>query len=269
MADDGIPTATQDPDARTVGRGRAMRIVTWNVQGRAMADPAELAARLIGLAPDVVCFQEIHRSQFSAIQRSMGWNHGAWWFKHWSVRDAAEGLATATRWPLASTPKSIALTHPWRIVHYSRRIAGYVTVAHPSGPIEVWNTHLSPGGVADTSARLAEIDQLVAAMSPTRAVLAGDLNFGPTGPEIGRLRAAGLTDGFELAHPSVTVSTNLTEDRSKLVQRLDYVLVTADLAEAVVAAHVPGATEPADTSWWALSDHLPLVVDVNLPARPG
>lgn len=257
------PAERSESDQIETSRGSTWRLATWNLQGRALGDLGEIAARIDALDVDIICFQEVQRSQFAQIRARTDLDHGAWWFKHWSLRYAPEGLATASRWPLESDPTSLALTHPWRLVHYSRRVAGCVRVAHPSGPIEVWNTHLSPGGAADTTARLAEIDQLVVAMSPTRAVLAGDLNFGPDAPEVERLRTAGLTDGFELAHPGGSVLTNLTDDRSELVQRLDYVLVTSDLAGQVSAAHVPGATEPFDKSWWALSDHLPLVVELT------
>lgn len=231
-----------------------------------MDDPREIARRLDALGADIVCFQEVHRSQFAAVRAQSRLTHGAWWFKHWSIRYAPEGLAVASRWPVTANPGSVSLSHPWRLVHYSRRIAGGVSVATDAGPLQVWNTHLSPD---DAARRVAETRRLLQLLSTTSTVLAGDLNVRPGSPELGLLADAGWTDGHDLAHPGTVVATNLTGDRTSLKQRLDYVLVSPDLADRVVGACVPGATEPVDTSWWALSDHLPLVVDLELPRPRG
>ncbi len=240
-----------------------VRLVSWNVQGRAMRDPAEIARRLDELGADIVCFQEIHRSQFAAVRAQSRLAHGDWWFKHWSIRYAPEGLAVASRWPVTEHPGSVVLSHPWRLVHYTRRIAGGVVVATGTGPLHVWNTHLSPD---DASARrIDEIHRLLGLVPTERSVLAGDLNVRPGSRELAVLADAGWADGHDLVHPDVVVATNLTGDRSALQQRLDYILVSPDLADHVVDAAVPGATEPIDRSWWALSDHLPLVVDLALP----
>lgn len=229
-----------------------------------MDDPGAIVRRLDELEADIVCFQEIHRSQFAAVRAQSRLSNGDWWFKHWSVRYAAEGLAVASRWPVVAQPGSVALSHKWRWLHYTRRIAGGVTVATTAGPLHVWNTHLSPD---DASARrLAEIHQLLELLPTIRTVLAGDLNVRPGSHELEVLADAEWTDGHDIAHPGSVVATNLTGDRQHLKQRLDYVLVSADLVDRVVDASVPGATEPVDTSWWALSDHLPLVVDLELPS---
>ncbi len=228
-----------------------------------MVDPGEIARRLDELEADIVCFQEIHRSQFAAVRAQSRLAHGNWWFKHWSIHYAAEGLAVASRWPVAARPGSVALSHKWRWLHYTRRIAGGVTVATDAGPLHVWNTHLSPD---DASARrLAEIHQLLGLVPTTRAVVAGDLNVRPGSHELAVLAEAGWIDGHDIVHPDSVVATNLTGDRRHLKQRLDYVLVSRDLVDHVADASVPGATEPIDTSWWSLSDHLPLVVEVTLP----
>lgn len=243
-------------------RETRVRLVSWNVQGRAMDDPAIIADRLDGIAADIVCFQEIHRSQFAAVRAASRLHHGDWWFKHWSIRYAAEGLAVASRWPVVAQPGSVALTHKWRWLHYTRRIAGGVTVGHPTGPLQVWNTHLSPDGAA--LQRRHEITELLGILPTEQTVLAGDLNVVPGSVELAMLADAGWLDGHDLAHPGASVMTNLTADRRHLKQRLDYVLVSRDLAASVVGAEVPGATEPTDRSWWVLSDHLPLVVDLDV-----
>lgn len=254
-------------------RGRPVRVVTWNVQGRAMRDAAEIAARVDSLGADIVCFQEIHRSQFTTIRTASALGHGEWWFKHWSIRYAPEGMATLSRWPVTPDPGSVTLTRPWHVVHYSRRIAGGLTVACPDGPLSVWNTHLSPDG--PTARREAEVTKLLGLLPTERCLLAGDLNVRPGRAELAMFADAGWTDGYDLARPGVPVMTNLTDDRAQLKQRLDYILVSSDLADRVVDAWVPGASEPVDKAWWALSDHLPLVVDVDLApaaapaAEPG
>lgn len=233
-----------------------------------MGDAGEIARRLDDLGADIVCFQEIQRSQFARIRETSRLAHGAWWFKHWSIRYAPEGMAVASRWPVTENPGSVPLTHRWRLVHYTRRIAGGVNVATDAGPLHVWNTHLSPD---DAEARHAEIGRLLELVPTTRSVLAGDLNVRPGAVELATLAGAGWTDGHDIVHPGTVVATNLTDDRAALEQRLDYILVSADLVDRVTGATVPGATEPYDKSWWALSDHLPLVVDLLLPAddAPG
>lgn len=253
-------------DTPEVGpRTQPVRVVTWNVQGRAMRDAAEIAARVDSLGADIVCFQEIHRSQFATIRSTSALAHGEWWFKHWSVRHAPEGMATMSRWPVAPAPGSVVLTRPWHVVHYSRRIAGGVRVQGPVGALTVWNTHLSPDGPADR--REAEVTKVLGLLPRERTVLAGDLNVRPQRHELTMFADAGWTDGHDIAHPGSSPMTNLTDDRRQLKQRLDYILVSADLTDAVTGASVPGWTEPADRSWWELSDHLPLVVDLDLADR--
>lgn len=243
--------------------GTPVRIVSWNVQGRAMDDPVGIARRLDELRADIVCFQEIHRSQFARVRATSRLVHGTWWFKHWSIRYAAEGLAVASRWPITETPGSVVLSHPWRLVHHTRRIVGGVTIATDADPLHVWNTHLASG---DPDRRRVEVARLLEVLPTARTILAGDLNVRPGAPELVTFAEAGWTDGHDIVHPDVVVATNLTDDRTALKQRLDYVLVSPDLAGTVTDAAVPGATEPIDRSWWALSDHLPLVVDLVLPA---
>lgn len=53
-----------------------IRLVTWNVQGRALADATVTAERLVTLRADIACFQEVHRSQFAAIRAHSRLAHG-------------------------------------------------------------------------------------------------------------------------------------------------------------------------------------------------
>lgn len=242
-----------------------MRLVSWNVQGRALDDPASVAARVDALGADVVCFQEIQRDQAATVRRLSRTPYGAWWRKHWTVVHPTEGLAVTSRWPLEHVHGPVALSYPWRWFHHTRRIAGGVTVAHPAGPVGIWNTHLSPGRrVVD---RHREVDRLIGLVPTERSVVTGDLNARPGSSELATFASAGWVDGHELVHPDSGVRTNLNAERNRLVQRLDYVLVSPDLVDGVVGSHVPGSGGPGadpDTSWWRMSDHLPVVVDLDV-----
>lgn len=242
-----------------------MRLVSWNVQGRALDDPASVAARVDALGADVVCVQEIQRDQAATVRRLSRTPYGAWWRKHWTVVHPTEGLAVTSRWPLEHVHGPVALSYPWRWFHHTRRIAGGVTVAHPAGPVGIWNTHLSPGRrVVD---RHREVDRLIGLVPTERSVVTGDLNARPGSSELAAFASAGWVDGHELVHPDSGVRTNLNAERNRLVQRLDYVLVSPDLVDGVVGSHVPGSGGPGadpDTSWWRMSDHLPVVVDLDV-----
>src|SRR5690606_1933258 len=100
------------------------------------------------------------------------------------------------------------------------------------------------------TARLAEI----VTGRPGPVVLMGDFNALPGSPEMAQLLAgpAGLVDAHEFAGRPA----GLTFPAGAPSARIDYVLVSADLADRIVAAQAHAADA---------SDHLPIVVELAWP----
>lgn len=118
-----------------------------------------------------------------------------------------------------------------------------------AGPLSVVVTHLDhPLGA--TSARLAQIEELLARWPGEPGILMGDLNAQPDQPELRRL----TVEGFEDAAAQVGAAQP-TFRSSQPRRRIDYVLLRGPLQ--AVEARVPATLA---------SDHLPVVV--RLTVRP-
>lgn len=118
--------------------------------------------------------------------------------------------------------------------------------------LTVVGTHLGLSQRERTAqtARLAEI----VTGRPGPVVLMGDFNALPGSPEMAQLLAgpAGLVDAHEFAGRWA----GLTFPAGAPSARIDYVLVSADLADRIVAAQAHAADA---------SDHLPIVVELAWP----
>ncbi len=122
-------------------------------------------------------------------------------------------------------------------------------------PVRVFNTHLQHDSQAE---RLAQVDRIRQVLATAResVVMLGDLNATPESPEI-----AGLTDLLVDAWVTAGVGDGFTHDAATPHARIDYVLSS----DRVVARSAAVVTTDA-------SDHLPVVVDLELPGkklRPG
>ena len=237
--------------------------MTWNVLGSARPDRNALAHAIRSLEPDIVALQEIRLSQAHRLANRLGWR-AEWAFKHFPIGPLApwraEGLAVMSRHQLSQE-------HVWSLSPdagrstYRRRVAQLVTVrCTPAGgdraiDIRIVNTHLESRR-AERAERLAQATRMVAHLDELDApasLLLGDLNASDEPDLLDAFSAYGLRDSWM----SSTPSGGATAPSTQPVQRLDYVLVGPDWR--VVKTEVP-APSP---HWSALSDHLPVVVDLS------
>jgi endonuclease/exonuclease/phosphatase family metal-dependent hydrolase len=208
-------------------------LVTWNLKGSAGPDLDGVIDHLRAEGADVVALQEVQWHQARRIARALGARSRGWSFKHWPVRTWPEGMAVigVTR---SLRVRTRALSHPWRLWSWRRRIVQLASIEAPGGGdgdggdsggdggerlvavngrgsdgrsgggLTLVNVHLTPHGEAtlrevETAAVLALV-----AGQPGPAVLCGDLNERPAGPVHRRLVEAGMRDAHEDAagpHP--------------------------------------------------------------------
>lgn len=234
-----------------------LRLVTWNLQGRARPDLDAVARVLVDLQPDLVLLQEVQRGQARRLARRLGWFQ-VWRFKHWPLVVPAEGLALMSPRPLAPVERRV-LAMPWSFWSWRRRIAMATTV--DQGDVRVVNTHLGAGVEMAERARQAVLTVSMAGPGP--AVIGGDLNTHPGSPVLRVYEDSGFTDAWSVVsdEPGATNWAPGHRDAPP-TQRLDYVLV----AGGVVAreASLPGSTASVER-FGPLSDHIPLTVSCDVP----
>lgn len=229
------------------------RVVTWNLHGAARPDLVLVAAALRELQPDAVALQEVQRRQARAVARMLGW-HRTWARKHHPygplVWWRTEGHAVLSPHRVAERRRSSltpgATTWRWR-----HRIVLSATVRRGHSRLRVHCTHLSSDSTDERIDQARRLAALVSAEVLPWAVVAGDLNTHPHDlAEIVReFHAAGLRDvGGDSTSPAV-----------RPLQRLDMVLVP-DTA-VVRQQHTPDGGD----RWAALSDHLPVLLEFELP----
>ncbi len=235
-----------------------MRVLTWNLQGREEPDLDAVAAEIADRFPDVVVLQEVQRRQALALGARLGWSV-EWRFKHWPVVVAAEGAAVLTPRPVAGV-RTTCLAGFLTFWSWRRRIA--LRVDPGDLGLVVVDTHLGAHVSDEERVRQAGLVAALAGRGP--ALVAGDLNDLPGSRTLTAFAAAGFRDAWpEGAGADEPGHTNWEPGPrdGPPTQRLDYVLVSADLA--VVAAECPSPDEPGFARYGRLSDHLPLVVSVE------
>ena len=117
--------------------------------------------------------------------------------------------------------------------------------------VRVFNTHLQHNSQAERLAQVERIRAVVGTASES-VVLLGDLNATPESPEIAAI-TADLADAWVAAG----VGPGYTYDAATPHARIDYVLTS----EGVVARTAAVVTTDS-------SDHLPVVVDLEVPPAP-
>lgn len=236
----------------------ATRILTWNLQGRERPPLDAVAAVLDGFRPDVVALQEVQRPQALRLAHLLGWR-ATWRFKHWPLVVAPEGLAVLTPEPVTELRHATLAAGP-RFWSHRRRVALAAHVATPDGPLVVVDAHLGSGVAPEERVRQAR--ETIDLLGGAHGCIVGDLNTRPGSAVIDAYAAAGLRDAWVDVHPDAPGHTNWgpgPRDHAP-TKRIDFVLVTETLE--VVAAEVPTAGEPGFDGYGALSDHLPVLVEV-------
>ena len=253
-----------------------MRIATFNIlHGRTVGDgvhPARLTECIRELAPDILALQEVDldqhrsgRSDLTAVAAAamgaaahrfvaaISGTPGAPWMAATGEEQpgtAAYGIALLSRFPVASwqvvrlprIPVRFPMYLPGprrvKIVDEEPRAAVIAQLNTPLGPMSVANTHLSfvPGW------NRMQLRRLVRDLKglPGPHILAGDLNLTP--------QAAARWSGLR---PLATAPTFPADAPTR---QLDHIL-TDDPALCARHCRAPVA---------ALSDHRPLVVDIEL-----
>ncbi len=276
------PGGPVDVDVPARGAGD-LRIVSWNVQKSSPVEHPDAFARVLKcLDPDVVLLQEWDKGDARAIEA---------WFtafvpsgSGWQVVKSEDGdVAIASRYPLSKAGAVARATGDDRPVRF---VAAVTTTPH--GDVLAATTHLkccgSKGSAEDTR-RLVEaraIDEAVRGAQglPSVRVLGGDLNLVGTRLPLDAIGAELDSDGsdLEIADPVVLGDTALytwSDDASEFTPgRLDFVLWSGasagvtrqfvlDTSRLSAKALLRAGLREADTR---ASDHLPVVVDLAMPA---
>jgi len=235
-----------------------IRILSWNLQGRERPDLAAVAEEVRARRPDLVALQEVQRRQAAGLAEQLGW----WWtwrFKHWPVVVPPEGLALLAPAPLGDVRRVhlAATARPWS---WRRRIALAGTLTTAEGHCTVVDVHLG-AGVGDAE-RVRQARRTAALLDGPGCVV-GDLNTAPGSEVLEAFAEAGLRDAWAERRPGERGPTNWNPGPrdGAPTKRLDYALVSADLE--VVSVEVPASGEPGFERYGALSDHLPLTVELT------
>lgn len=242
----------------------ALRVTTWNLQGRARPDLAAVADVLGELGADVILLQEVQRRQARQLAGRLGWTGVAWRFKHWPVVLPAEGLAVLTR-HRADAARARALARRWTWWSSHRRIAVAADLDGPLGPLRVVSTHLGAGvGDAERSRQAALVVDLAGTGLPS--VIGGDLNADPRSAVLDRLGVAGHREAWTACRADAGAPTNWAPGPrdGAPTQRLDYLFVDPDLE--ILDVTVPRFGEPGFDRFGPISDHLPVTATLAGPA---
>ena len=240
--------------------------MTWNVLGSARPDRDGLARAIQSFAPDVAAIQEIRLGQANRLANRLGCRV-EWTFKHFPLGPLvpwrAEGIAVISR-------HAMTLESTWELSSgvgrstYHRRVAQAVRVQVPrsdGAPPEqlcVVNTHLESNG-ANLAERVRQAQHVVEHVTDRgidMSLLVGDLNASDEPDVLAPFAGYGLLDAWTSVQPG-TVGSGCTVPSANPNKRLDYVLVGPHFRVIGVQVPVPSA------AWAALSDHLPVVVDLE------
>lgn len=227
------------------------RILTWNLRGSAGPDLRAVADAIRSFEPDVVALQEIQPGQARRLASALGWSH-RWTRKHYPFTPLlwwrAEGLAVMTPHALGDVHRQTISpgVSTWT---YRHRVLLAATVSRDGHRLRVYDTHLAAHHRPDERiAQAARVAARVLADAHPLAVVAGDLNADGEVEVLREFAAVDVRDpGGPPSHPSIAPT-----------RRLDYVLVPAHTHATEIAGPDGGET------WWAISDHLPVGVEVTI-----
>lgn len=290
-----VKDAQQPDDPLARAPRSSLRVVAWNMQRGALFKQRDSALRVLrALDPDIVCLQELPENssaeQVAALLNRISTREQTDAPREaWSVVLGAGGgekrAAVAARMPLTSNKHIEPVFYPGRD-DWLMRTAGAI-VAHEGRRLIVMSIHLKCCGRIGDESDLRRIDEAKAIRAAVRQameaehidgiIIAGDLNLVGSRTPLDIL--TGKIDGEGLALNAVEPmqldrrsNATWTDPREPFVPgRLDFVLhetaalqaagafvfEARDLAPRWLARH---GLLVEDT---AISDHLPIVVDLS------
>jgi endonuclease/exonuclease/phosphatase family metal-dependent hydrolase len=246
-----------------------LRVMTYNIHGCIGADrvanPGKIAAIIADLDVDIVALQEVdvghstreYRDQAQMIAGVLGVEHVYFPVEREGLRRF--GLAVLSRFPIVRFDQ-VRLPNVYPLLNPRKRGALRTRIETPVGPIKLINTHLSLFRLErrlQLKALMAG-DKLAAGPAEEPLVFCGDLNSGPsseTYKQVARL----LTD---VQAASNNGPLEATFHAKSPFFRIDHIFVSSHFK--------PFKTEVCKTDdTTAASDHLPLVVDLELKKNSG
>jgi endonuclease/exonuclease/phosphatase family metal-dependent hydrolase len=227
-----------------------LRIVSWNVHAGRTMPIQRVAQELVRVAPDIVLIQEIDvgtvrsgsTDQPQVLADALAMPHA--FAAAYPFDGGFYGLALHARFPFQDV--QVRFLDPTGAGEQRIALSAWLCVGATT--LRAVNVHLDNISRDSAARNAVESVQWVNTDLAAGAVLAGDFNADPTDPGPQGVVAAGLVDVLGRFDPRPTL----------LQRRIDYVFADARLAAGVTAARV----ESSDAS-----DHLPLVVDLEVPAR--
>jgi endonuclease/exonuclease/phosphatase family metal-dependent hydrolase len=252
-----------------------LRIVTWNihkgVRGIGLRKRLEIHAMqraVAGLDADLICLQEVRRI-----------NHKeAAYFRHWPELPQADFLAPAGYEAVYRTNaftqhgehgNALLSRHPVsRHAHedisdhrFEQRGLLHATLQIQGQPLHVIVVHL--GLIAASRQRqLAQLSRYIERDIPKQdaLIVAGDFNS-PIAPVRWALSALGAGNGLHSTRPTSPAFLHALRGHATFPSRLpllqlDHVFVRH--------ARIVSSRVPQEASWARMSDHLPLIVQVQL-----
>jgi endonuclease/exonuclease/phosphatase family metal-dependent hydrolase len=255
LAPAALAIGWQTPQPVAPGEGATLRFLQYNLHngfntdGR--LDMEAIAAAIEDTGAGVVTLQEVSRGW--VVNGSL--DMASWLSQRLNMTyvagptspDGLWGNAILSRYPIVATGSGAL---PSEGVPLKR---GYVYADVDTGgaSVRAIATHLHQV-LEDSDRRQQQIPPLLAARGAGPVIIAGDFNAWPEFPEMQMLAQAGLVD----AVASLTSDPAYTSPADEPYQRIDYVWLSPPL-QAQSYAMPPTLA----------SDHLPIFVEVALPAR--
>jgi len=247
--------------------GFILRAMTYNIHSCVgmdkNVDPQRIA-RIIGdSAPDVVALQEVdngiprtHRQDQAKLLADM-LNMEAFFFPVLGSGRQKYGLAVLSRLKCLDVRRDwLPMWYPRFKLKLQKRGCIRTTLQTPSGPLLVFNTHLSLYRLERRRQILALMgDDWLAAVPPDATVIfCGDLNAGPFSPvyrQLSRLLSDVQKGWKNSARPKATFPTR------RPLLRIDHMFVSRSIK--VLNVQIPRTIDTRQAS-----DHLPILADLEL-----
>jgi len=122
-----------------------LTVLTWNLKGSKGIDVEAVVAHIQAAGADIVLLQEVQWHQERDLARALDARSHRWHFKHWPLTTWPEGMAVIGV-TVAVTSRARAITSPWRLWSWRRRIlvtAQLPVPSDPAHPLE-WTLRIRP-----------------------------------------------------------------------------------------------------------------------------